>query len=205
MLPQYIQQPAKVKQLAVTWDWNWVNWTNFDKFAFPDLILFADLTRLQIRADRSENRFESQPAELIHHNLNRCPEMLQHVTLDSMNLRDRDGQRSTILQVLGSAAASLTCLEMSQCAFKFGRSSISCLAHLKSLSLQGSEIWGDPSDITTLTNSTVLDLSESIWNWPNSETAPVMLLFTGWSALQVLKLSECSLFDRQSTLNCLVC
>ncbi len=202
MLPQYIQQPAKLKQLAVIWDCIWVNWTNFDTFAFPDLTHLADLTRLQIRAeDRSQHRSGSQPAELIHDNLNRCPETLQHVTLDSMNLRNRDGQRSAVLQVLGSAAASLTCLEMSRCAFKFGGSSISCLAHLKSLSLQGSEIWGDPSDITMLTNLTLLDLSESIWNWPNSERAPVMLLFPGWSALQVLKLSECSLVDRQSTLS----
>ena len=51
MLPHYIQQPAKLMQLAVTWDCIWVNWTNFDKFAFPDLTHLADLTRLQIRAD----------------------------------------------------------------------------------------------------------------------------------------------------------
>ncbi len=92
-----------------------------------------------------------------------------------MNLRDRDGQRSAILQVLGSPAASLTCLEMSQCAFKFGVSSISSLTHLKSLSLQGSEVWGDPSDIIRWTNLTMLDLSESMWNWPNGGRASIML------------------------------
>ncbi len=45
MLPQYRQQPAKLKQLAVTWDCNWVSWTNFDKFAFPDLTHFAELQK----------------------------------------------------------------------------------------------------------------------------------------------------------------
>ncbi len=199
MLLQYIQQPAELKQLAVTWDCNWVNWTNFDKFAFPDLTHLAELTKLQIRADSSGNWSGSQPAELIQHNLNRCPDTVERVTLDWLNLRNRDGQRSAILQVLGSAAASLTCLEMSRCAFRFGGSSISCLAHLKSLSLQGSEVWGDASDITRWTNLTLLNLSESKWNWTEGES--VMLLFNGWSALQVLKLSESSLFDSRSVLN----
>ncbi len=103
--------------------------------------------------------------------------------------------------MLGSAAASLTCLELLRCQFGFGGSGISCLAHLKSLSLQGSEVWGDPSDITMLTNLTLLDLSESEWDWPNSGRAADMLLFTGWSALQVLKLSDCSLFNQQTALH----
>ena len=199
MLPQYIQQPAELKQLAVTWDCNWVNWTSFEMFAFPSLTHLAELTTLQIRA---ENGSGSPPAELIQYILNRCPETLEHVTLDLLSLRNRDGQRSAIQQVLGSAAASLTCLELSYCVFSFGGSSISCLAHLKSLSLQGSIVWDDASDITMLTNLTLLDLSESLWNWPKHyyRTVPVMLLFTGWSALQVLKLSNCSLFDRQSVL-----
>ncbi len=199
MLPQYIQQPAKLKQLAVTWDCNWVNWTNFETFAFPNLNHLAELTTLQIRA---ENGSGSPPAELVQYNLNRCPETLKHVTLDRLSLWHRDGQRSAVQQVLGSAAASLTCLELSHCDFGFGGSSISCLAHLKSMSFQGSTVWSDPSDITMLTNLTLLDLSASEWHWPKRyhSRVPVMLLFTGWSALQVLKLSKCSLFGSQSVL-----
>jgi len=196
MLRQYIQQPARLKQLAMTWDCNWVNRTNFEIFAFPNLTHLSELTTLQIRA---ENGSGSLSAELIQYNLNRCPETLEHVTLDCLGLWHRDGQRSTIQQVLGSPAASLTCLEMRQCEFSLGGSSISCLAHLKSLSLQGSEVWGDASDITRWTNLTLLNLSESKWNWTEGEL--VMLLFNGWSALQVLKLSECSLFDSRSVLN----
>ncbi len=194
MLLQYIQQPAKLKQLAMTWDCKWVNRTNFDIFAFPNLTHLAELTTLQIRA---ENGYGSPSAELIHYNLNICPETLEHVTLDCLGLWHRGGQRSAIQQVLGSAAASLTCLEMRHCEFSFGRSSISCLAHLKSLSFQGSKVWGDSSGITMLTNLTLLDLSESVWKCPKQiQRVPVMLLFTGWSALQVLKLSNCSLFER---------
>jgi len=200
MLPQYIQQPAKVKQLAVTWDWNWVNWTKerLEVFAFPSLTHLTELTRLQVQA---EKRYGSPPAELIQYSLNRCPKTLERITLDGLSLWHQDDQRSSIQLVLGSAAASLTCLELLRCQFGFGGSGISCLAHLKFWSLQGSEVWGDPSDITMLTNLTLLDLSESDWDWPNSGRAPDMLLFTGWSALQVLKLSECSLVDRQSTLS----
>ncbi len=200
MLPQYIQQPAKVKQLAVTWDWNWVNWTKerLEVFAFPSLTHLAELTRLQIQA---EKRYGSPPAELIQYNLNRCPKTLERITLDGLSLWHQDDQRSSIQLVLGSAAASLTCLELLRCHFGFGGSGISCLAHLISLSLQGSEVWGDPSDITMLTNLTLLDLSESEWDWPNSGRAPDMLLFTGRSALQVLKLSDCSLFNQQTALH----
>ena len=199
MLPKYIQQPASLKQLAVTWDCNWVNWTNFETFAFPNLNHLAELTTLQIRAEKGSG---SPPAELVQYNMNRCPETLKHVTLDRLSLQHRDGQRSAIQQGLGSAAASLTCLELSRCDFGFGGSSISCLAHLKSLSFQGSTVWSDPSDITMLTNLSLLDLSESEWHWPKRyhSRVPVMLLFTGWSALQVLKLSKCSLFGSESVL-----
>ncbi len=200
MLPQYIQQPAKVKQLAVTWDWNWVNWTKerLEVFAFPSLTHLTELTRLQVQA---EKRYGSPPAELIQYSLNRCPKTLERITLDGLSLWHQDDQRSSIQLVLGSAAASLTCLELLRCQFGFGGSGISCLAHLKFWSLQGSEVWGDPSDITMLTNLTLLDLSESNWDWPNSGRASDMLLFTGWSALQVLKLSDCSLFDQQTALH----
>ncbi len=198
MLPQYIQQPAKLKQLAVTWDCNWVNWTNFGTFAFPNLTHLAELTTLQIRA---KNGSGSPPAELIRYNLNRCPETLERVTLDGLSLWHQDGQRSAIQQVLKSAAASLTCLELLRCEFTFGGSSISCLAHLKSLSFQGSTVWADPSDITMLTDLTLLDLSESEWNWPKHDDLPVRLLFTGWSALQLLKLSDCSLFNQRTALH----
>ena len=174
MLPQYIQQPAKLKRLAMTWDCKWVNWTNFEMFVFPNLTHLADLTTLQIWA---ENGSGSLPAELIQYNLNRCPEMVEHVTLDGLSLWHRDGQQTAIQQVLGSKAASLTCLELRRCYFRFGGSSISRLAHLKSLSFQGSTVWGDASDITMLTNLTLLDLSESVWNWPKHYARRLRLCF----------------------------
>ena len=173
--------------------------TNFEIFTFPNLTHLAELTTLQIRA---ENGYGCPSAELIQYNLDRCPETLEHVTLDDLGLWHIGGQPSAIQQMLGSTAASLTCLEMRHCEFSVGRSSISCLAHLKSLSFQGSTVWGDPSGITMLTNLTLLDLSESEWNCPTHfQRVPVVLLFTRWSALQLLKLSNCSLFERQSVLH----
>ena len=200
MLPQYMQQPAELKQLAVAWDCDWVHWTKerLEIFAFPNLTHLAELTRLQIRA---ENGFGSPPAELIQYNLNRCPETLEHITLDGLSLWHQDGQQSAIQLMLGSAAASLTCLELLRCKVGFGGSSVRCLAHLKSLSFQGSTVWADPSDITMLTDLTLLDLSESEWNWPKQRDHPLRLLFTGWSALQVLKLSNCSLFNQRTALH----
>jgi len=202
MLPQYVRQPAKLKRLVVTCDYDF---SNFARFAFPHVTHLAQLTTLEIQAEA----WTAYPhAELIRYNLSRCPETLKHVILDGLYLARLDGHQSEIQQVLGSALASLTCLELKHCRLSLAGRSMSCLAHLQSLSFQGSQVWGDACHITTLTSLTLLDLSGSVWNQPhhhdsihNDWRIPVMIAFTAWSALEVLKLSYCSLFDGRTGLH----
>ncbi len=103
---------CNVQIAMVTCDWNWVNWTKerLEVFSFPSLTHLAELTRLQIQA---EKRYGSPPAELIQYNLNRCPKTLERITLDGLFKMTSDLPYSWCLEVRQRLSLALSCSDAS--------------------------------------------------------------------------------------------